>query len=95
VSLTSRYSSCYNRCCTNSVELRGCELRRTPLLRASVYKDEKEAGSYEANLPTVAALHMSVARRVRAEMLVGRRSGMLGYEAHRKDSHSGGRSWRR
>jgi hypothetical protein len=43
-----------------------------------VYKDEKEAGSYEANLPTVAALHMSVARRVRAEMLAGRRSGMLG-----------------
>jgi hypothetical protein len=53
-------------------------LFHTVSLRASVYKDEKEAGSYEANLPTVAALHMSVARRVRAEMLAGRRSGMLG-----------------
>jgi hypothetical protein len=43
-----------------------------------VYKGEKEAGSYKTNLPTVVALHISVARRVRAEMLVGRRSGMLG-----------------
>jgi hypothetical protein len=43
-----------------------------------VNKGETEAGSYEANLPTVAALHMFVARRVRSEMLAGRRSGMLG-----------------
>ena len=54
------------------------EILRIPLLRASVYKGEKEAGSYEKNLPTVVALHIFVARRVRAEMLVGRRSGMLG-----------------
>jgi hypothetical protein len=68
---------------------------QTVSLRGWVYKGEKEARSYEANLPTVVALHLSVARRVRSEMLAGRRSGMLGYEAHPKDSHSGGRSWRR
>ena len=43
-----------------------------------MYAGEKEAGSYETNLPTVVALHIFVARRVRAEMLAGRRSGMLG-----------------